>query len=36
MLDEYDHEHLDKFYYCQICMQYQYPESDKIKKGNTK
>ena len=26
--EELDHEHLDKFYYCQICMQYQYPKSD--------
>jgi hypothetical protein len=24
-----DHEHHDKFYYCPICMQYQYPDPDK-------
>jgi hypothetical protein len=26
-----DHEHFDKFYYCPICMQYQYPKNDKVR-----
>ena len=26
--EELDHEHMDKFYLCPICMQYQYPKSD--------
>jgi len=28
---QYDHEHIDKFYYCPICMQYQYPKGAQMR-----
>lgn len=29
--EKLDHKHLNKFYYCPICMQYQYPDKENKK-----